>query len=180
MEPTDARSLRRTGTKRKNTSIPLPVPVPHLIKKSRGRKVPYVPVPVPVGVDGGDDGMGSGDGMGVDNSPSSSTTSGQTSFNTQSAFDSPSSSPLQSLPRPIRGARRSSSSSGSTGPAAYSLGEGGKRTYMCEVPGCGKCFVRGEHLKRHVRSIHTWDKREFLVCLSLGLRLGFGFLVVSD
>ncbi|TEB25805.1 hypothetical protein FA13DRAFT_1713667 [Coprinellus micaceus] len=28
--------------KRKNTSIPLPVPVPHLIKKSRGRKVPYV------------------------------------------------------------------------------------------------------------------------------------------
>ncbi|KII87091.1 hypothetical protein PLICRDRAFT_113085, partial [Plicaturopsis crispa FD-325 SS-3] len=32
------------------------------------------------------------------------------------------------------------------------------RTYTCVVPGCGKCFVRGEHLKRHVRSIHTWEK----------------------
>ncbi|KJA14618.1 hypothetical protein HYPSUDRAFT_150144 [Hypholoma sublateritium FD-334 SS-4] len=34
----------------------------------------------------------------------------------------------------------------------------GSRTYVCVVPGCGKCFVRGEHLKRHVRSIHTHDK----------------------
>ncbi|KAI0937390.1 hypothetical protein AcV5_005308 [Taiwanofungus camphoratus] len=32
------------------------------------------------------------------------------------------------------------------------------RTYMCKVPGCGKCFARGEHLKRHVRSIHTNEK----------------------
>ncbi|TFK24075.1 hypothetical protein FA15DRAFT_669931 [Coprinopsis marcescibilis] len=43
----------------------------------------------------------------------------------------------------------------------YSLGEGGKRAYRCEVAGCGKCFVRGEHLKRHIRSIHTYDKRMF-------------------
>ncbi|OJT04565.1 hypothetical protein TRAPUB_4835 [Trametes pubescens] len=35
-----------------------------------------------------------------------------------------------------------------------------QRMYMCKVPGCGKCFARGEHLKRHVRSIHTNDKRE--------------------
>ena len=35
----------------------------------------------------------------------------------------------------------------------------GGRTFVCVVPGCGKCFVRGEHLKRHVRSIHTHDKR---------------------
>jgi len=34
-----------------------------------------------------------------------------------------------------------------------------KRGYTCRVPGCGKCFIRGEHLKRHVRSIHTYDKR---------------------
>ncbi|KAI0713186.1 hypothetical protein C8T65DRAFT_162179 [Cerioporus squamosus] len=33
-----------------------------------------------------------------------------------------------------------------------------KRGYMCKVPGCGKCFARGEHLKRHVRSIHTNEK----------------------
>lgn len=36
----------------------------------------------------------------------------------------------------------------------------GLRTYMCKVQGCGKCFARGEHLKRHVRSIHTYEKRE--------------------
>jgi hypothetical protein len=33
------------------------------------------------------------------------------------------------------------------------------RTYTCRVQGCGKCFARGEHLKRHVRSIHTYEKR---------------------
>ncbi|KZT01180.1 uncharacterized protein LAESUDRAFT_764001 [Laetiporus sulphureus 93-53] len=32
------------------------------------------------------------------------------------------------------------------------------RTYTCMVDGCGKCFARGEHLKRHVRSIHTNEK----------------------
>ncbi|KAJ7880177.1 hypothetical protein B0H13DRAFT_1630473 [Mycena leptocephala] len=70
---------------RRNSAIPLPVPVPHLIKKSRGRRVP-TPVPgVPSGVDG-------------------------------------------------------------------------ERTFVCAVEGCGKCFVRGEHLKRHVRSIHTYEK----------------------
>lgn len=34
----------------------------------------------------------------------------------------------------------------------------GARMYLCEVDGCGKCFARGEHLKRHVRSIHTYEK----------------------
>ncbi|EKM84308.1 hypothetical protein AGABI1DRAFT_124630 [Agaricus bisporus var. burnettii JB137-S8] len=33
-----------------------------------------------------------------------------------------------------------------------------KRTYVCKVEGCGKCFHRGEHLKRHIRSIHTHEK----------------------
>lgn len=39
------------------------------------------------------------------------------------------------------------------------LGKMGK-IYTCQVEGCGKCFKRSEHLKRHVRSIHTDDKRE--------------------
>ncbi|KAE9383593.1 hypothetical protein BT96DRAFT_843626, partial [Gymnopus androsaceus JB14] len=34
----------------------------------------------------------------------------------------------------------------------------GDRRYVCTAAGCGKCFVRGEHLKRHVRSLHTWEK----------------------
>ncbi|KAI0294552.1 hypothetical protein BC826DRAFT_316560 [Russula brevipes] len=32
------------------------------------------------------------------------------------------------------------------------------RMYRCTVDGCDKCFARGEHLKRHVRSIHTNEK----------------------
>ncbi|KAI0066659.1 hypothetical protein BV25DRAFT_1796678 [Artomyces pyxidatus] len=32
------------------------------------------------------------------------------------------------------------------------------RGYMCYVDDCKKCFARGEHLKRHVRSIHTNEK----------------------
>jgi hypothetical protein len=48
-------------------------------------------------------------------------------------------------------------------PTASSIvGQGGvqknPRTYMCKVKDCGKCFARGEHLKRHVRSIHTNEK----------------------
>ncbi|KAH7886291.1 hypothetical protein F5I97DRAFT_1243966 [Phlebopus sp. FC_14] len=32
------------------------------------------------------------------------------------------------------------------------------RVYVCKVEDCGKCFSRGEHLKRHIRSIHTHEK----------------------
>lgn len=33
-----------------------------------------------------------------------------------------------------------------------------KKVFLCKVPGCGKCFKRSEHLKRHVRSIHTNER----------------------
>ncbi|KAK7063481.1 hypothetical protein R3P38DRAFT_3415427 [Favolaschia claudopus] len=51
-----------------------------------------------------------------------------------------------------QGGRRSAASTSSNG------GKTPARLYTCKVPGCGKCFARGEHLKRHVRSIHTWEK----------------------
>ncbi len=59
-----------------------------------------------------------------------------------------------------------------TQPAAVlSAGEGTAtkrmRGYTCRVAGCGKCFARGEHLKRHIRSIHTNEKREFALILIL-------------
>ncbi|KAG0703631.1 hypothetical protein DFH29DRAFT_430009 [Suillus ampliporus] len=39
------------------------------------------------------------------------------------------------------------------------VAEGRKgRVYVCKVEDCGKCFSRGEHLKRHIRSIHTHEK----------------------
>jgi hypothetical protein len=118
---------------RKNSAIPLPVPVPNLIKKSRGRHVPAVALPA------------------------------------ANAF-----SPT---PVPSSSAGASSSSSGGglgrTG-SAGSVGSGGaERLFVCAVEGCGKCFVRGEHLKRHVRSIHTHDKRErlFLPATKQNLKL---------
>lgn len=86
----------RSGRTRRNGHIPLPVPVPDLIKKSRGRKVPHQ-------------------------------------------------EPKKKLDD-----------------------DDSKRVFICEVLGCGKCFVRGEHLKRHVRSIHTHDKRQYLFIFLIG------------
>ncbi|QRW09214.1 C2H2 zinc finger [Ceratobasidium sp. AG-Ba] len=37
-------------------------------------------------------------------------------------------------------------------------GEKPTRMFACTVDGCGKCFHRGEHLKRHIRSIHTNER----------------------
>ncbi|KAI8637482.1 hypothetical protein BD408DRAFT_395608 [Parasitella parasitica] len=34
----------------------------------------------------------------------------------------------------------------------------GIRMFACEIDGCGKVFKRSEHLKRHIRSIHTTEK----------------------
>jgi len=82
----------QVGKMRKNArTLPIPVPVPNLTKKSRGRRVPTV----------------SGTSVG-------------------------------------RGQRDTAL---------------GARIYLCDVSGCGKCFARGEHLKRHIRSIHTYEKR---------------------
>jgi uncharacterized Zn-finger protein len=36
-----------------------------------------------------------------------------------------------------------------------------KRSFVCLESGCGKGFLRVEHLRRHVRSIHTGEKRKF-------------------
>ncbi|KAK9723253.1 hypothetical protein K7432_002102 [Basidiobolus ranarum] len=34
----------------------------------------------------------------------------------------------------------------------------GAKSFICDYPECGKVFKRSEHLKRHVRSIHTLEK----------------------
>lgn len=39
--------------------------------------------------------------------------------------------------------------------------EARERTHICAVPGCSKSFARAEHLKRHVISLHTHEKRTF-------------------
>ena len=52
------------------------------------------------------------------------------------------------------------SAASGAGKKRQSAGGKAARMYQCDVDGCGKCFARGEHLKRHVRSIHTYEKRE--------------------
>jgi hypothetical protein len=42
--------------------------------------------------------------------------------------------------------------------------EARERAHICAVPGCSKSFARAEHLKRHVISLHTHEKR---TCFSL-------------
>ena len=37
--------------------------------------------------------------------------------------------------------------------------EARERAHICAVPGCSKSFARAEHLKRHVISLHTHEKR---------------------
>lgn len=53
------------------------------------------------------------------------------------------------------------SAASGAGRKRQSAGGRSARMYLCDVEGCGKCFARGEHLKRHVRSIHTYEKRKF-------------------
>ncbi|CAE6536006.1 unnamed protein product [Rhizoctonia solani] len=62
--------------------------------------------------------------------------------------------PIPNLTKKSRGRRVP------TKPAAVPPAGIGKsaRTFTCTVEGCGKCFNRGEHLKRHIRSIHTDEK----------------------
>lgn len=39
----------------------------------------------------------------------------------------------------------------------------GQKVFTCKHDDCGKVFKRSEHLKRHVRSIHTLEKRKLIV-----------------
>ncbi|KIK80641.1 hypothetical protein PAXRUDRAFT_833407 [Paxillus rubicundulus Ve08.2h10] len=64
--------------------------------------------------------------------------------------------PIPNLTKKSRG-RKVPTSSGDYAPNKDNTKKG-KRTYTCHAHGCGKCFVRGEHLKRHIRSIHTNEK----------------------
>ncbi|EIW78805.1 hypothetical protein CONPUDRAFT_38662, partial [Coniophora puteana RWD-64-598 SS2] len=72
--------------------------------------------------------------------------------------------PVPNLTKRSRGRKVPTSANGKPLPftrgCKESGGGAGMRAYMCEVDGCHACFVRGEHLKRHIRSIHTHEKRE--------------------
>ncbi|SAM02242.1 hypothetical protein [Absidia glauca] len=46
----------------------------------------------------------------------------------------------------------------SRGRRVSNIPSNGTRMFICKDEGCGKVFKRSEHLKRHIRSIHTLEK----------------------
>ncbi|KAF8531251.1 hypothetical protein JB92DRAFT_2692579 [Gautieria morchelliformis] len=91
---------------------------------------------------------------------------GGDSLHAQRPARTPAPEPVPNLTKKSRGRRVPTAAAlyGGYGPASASssgsIAAGGKnaRTYVCKVKECGKCFARSEHLKRHVRSIHTNEK----------------------
>lgn len=69
--------------------------------------------------------------------------------------------PIPNLTKKSRGRKVPTSNGEPIYAASRDKSKKGVRTYTCHADGCGKCFVRGEHLKRHIRSIHTEEKRAF-------------------
>ena len=153
---TSTTRLAATGiTRRKNQPIPLPIPVPNLNKKSRGRKVPHV----------------------INNNDIDSTVMKRKSSSSSKVYvkqeedvenDNDEDSDSGDEEFEDRSSTRSRRKKTST-PEMSKTPSGESRTFVCVVPGCGKCFVRSEHLKRHVRSIHTHDKRQFLSLFALAV-----------
>ncbi|CAE6476009.1 unnamed protein product [Rhizoctonia solani] len=70
--------------------------------------------------------------------------------------------PVEGLTKKSRGRRVPTAVSNvSDGDVVFQAGKDGDkmtRMFACTVDGCGKCFHRGEHLKRHIRSIHTNER----------------------
>lgn len=70
----------------------------------------------------------------------------------------PGPAPVPGLTKKSRGRRVPTLESSGSGQEKYDGGGRNPRAYTCDA--CGKIFARGEHLKRHVRSIHTYEKRK--------------------
>ncbi|KAG8691816.1 hypothetical protein FRC11_008440 [Ceratobasidium sp. 423] len=70
--------------------------------------------------------------------------------------------PVEGLTKKSRGRRVPTAvSTVADGDVVFQAGKDGEkmtRMFACTVDGCGKCFHRGEHLKRHIRSIHTNER----------------------
>ncbi|KAG6840899.1 hypothetical protein C0991_003360 [Blastosporella zonata] len=64
--------------------------------------------------------------------------------------------PVPNLTKKSRGRRVPTKLAGD--PSSVNSPKDATRMYVCKVESCGKCFHRGEHLKRHIRSIHTHEK----------------------
>lgn len=145
-----SRTAALSAQRSRKRSAGVPVPVPHLTKPSRGRRVPTAAAE--------SDGDGAGDGNW---SPPGSRSGTSSPYGTRSRkLPTPGPMPVLQvgamMPEPPK----------PTTPTAADVAakiQSNVRSYICQVEGCGKAFRRGEHLKRHVRSLHTHEKRESIL-----------------
>ena len=108
-----------------------PIPVPFLTKPSRGRRVP------------------------------TASAADATTISTLAAVTAGQALHTEEENRPVVSTRGvSGKRSLNAAEVAAKIGAS-SRAYVCAVDGCGKAFRRGEHLKRHVRSLHTHEKRRY-------------------
>lgn len=163
--------------------VAAPVPVPNLIKKSRGRQVPSVTAATsstpshtsavePSPISPAPQQMGQAGQMGYFYTNGTSSLAGWGGHEQQSRAHPNDglnlSYPLGAPPGttfPGAGAVMNASA------ASMQEAELRSRPFVCTVEGCGKAYIRAEHLKRHVRSIHTNDKREFRLWLCIAFNL---------
>ncbi|KAL0142404.1 hypothetical protein V8B55DRAFT_1328193 [Mucor lusitanicus] len=90
--------------------------------------------------------------------------SAMSNFYTQSAVapPTPQPQPIQSMPSssspPSPPQQPQQQQQRTRGRRVSNVPNQGLRMFACKSEGCGKVFKRSEHLKRHVRSIHTMEK----------------------
>jgi len=138
-----SRTAALSAQRSRKRSTGVPVPVPHLTKPSRGRRVPTAPA------------ESDGDGADGNWSPPASRSGTSSPYGTRSRnVKLP---PTTPMPMP-EGAVKPPTPTTAADVAAKI--QANVRSYVCQVEGCGKAFRRGEHLKRHVRSLHTHEKPE--------------------
>lgn len=140
-----------------------PIPVPHLLKPSRGRRVPtaqgFIPNTANMPPQANVNATEGDTDTSMKDSPPGSRSGTSSPYGTRSSGRSG----VPGQPVPVAALAPVPIQEGLSGKTAAEVAakiQASARAYICKVEGCGKAFRRGEHLKRHVRSLHTHEKPE--------------------
>ena len=152
----------------------VPTPVPNLTKKSRGRRVPVAkPLDLELDFAGSVSSSTSSSGGARRSSRASASVasaalarSGDDDDFADDAADDDDEDEYGSKSKSKLSPRMQAMVEEAIARGCSTTATGKARIFTCPAPDCLKCFARGEHLKRHVRSIHTEEKRKCHSCLA--------------